>query len=96
MSHHQPASQPVSRTHAPCSPHPPVPDCVCVRRGGNKLAYNPEGIGGRLDYTQWWNQTGILCLQLESIHAYTHADQLALPGVDLLTWGPADTRFVRH
>ena len=32
-------------------------------------------------------------MQLESINAYSNADKLALAGVDILTWGPADTRF---
>ena len=61
--------------------------------GGNKLAWNPEQLAGRLDYTDWWNKHGMLCIQLESINAYTNADKLAVPGVDLLTWGPADTCF---
>ena len=61
--------------------------------GGNALAYNPEKIAGRTDYTDWWNDNGLLAMQLESINAYSNADKLALPGVDLLTWGPADTRF---
>jgi 2-keto-3-deoxy-L-rhamnonate aldolase RhmA len=59
--------------------------------GGNQLAFNPEDIGSRTEYTEWWNHHGILAMQLESINAYSNADKLALAGVDLLTWGPADT-----
>ena len=36
---------------------------------------------------------GILCLQMETIDAVTNARQLAKPGVDCLTWGPADLSF---
>ena len=47
----------------------------------------------RLEYAEWWGNTGILCLQMESINSVTNARKLAKPGVDCLTWGPADLSF---
>jgi len=47
----------------------------------------------RLDYADWWNNYGILWMQIESIEAVTHARQLAKAGVDCLSFGPADLTF---
>ena len=55
-----------------------------------------HGVGGRddrLEYANWWNNNGILCLQIESLTAVKDAAQLAKAGVDCLTWGPADLNF---
>ncbi|NQW18937.1 MAG: hypothetical protein HQ478_15810 [Chloroflexi bacterium] len=58
--------------------------------------YGGEGRNDRLEYAAWWNKTGVLWLQIESINAITRAQQLALPGVDCLSWGPADLSFSRE
>jgi 2-dehydro-3-deoxyglucarate aldolase/4-hydroxy-2-oxoheptanedioate aldolase len=63
------------------------------RSWGGAARYGIQGREERLDYAQWWNHTGILCLQVETIHAVTNARQLAKPGIDCLTWGPADLSF---
>jgi len=47
----------------------------------------------RLEYAEWWNGYGVLCLQLESLEAIINARKLAKPGVDLLAFGPNDLRF---
>lgn len=47
----------------------------------------------RLTYAGWWNNYGVLCLQLESVEAITKARHLAKPGVDLFTFGPNDLTF---
>ncbi|NJN83738.1 MAG: hypothetical protein HC802_16665 [Caldilineaceae bacterium] len=47
----------------------------------------------RLEYAEWWNNTGVLWMQIESLHAVTHAARLARSGVDCLSWGPADLQF---
>ncbi len=44
----------------------------------------------RLHYADWWNNIGILMLQLESIPAVNKAHQLAKAGVDCLSFGPND------
>ncbi len=41
-------------------------------------------------YTEWWNDHGVLWLQIESVAAAVSAYGLAGPGVDCLSFGPAD------
>jgi len=53
------------------------------------LSSNPD----RLEYSKWWNQYGVLWLQVESIYAVEKAQLLALQGVDCLSFGPADLTF---
>jgi 2-keto-3-deoxy-L-rhamnonate aldolase RhmA len=43
-----------------------------------------------LEYGDWWNNHGILMLQVESVQAVTSAAALARAGVDCLSFGPAD------
>ncbi len=55
-----------------------------------------RGIKGRDDrrtYAEWWNNYGVLWLQIESIEAITKARKLAKPGVDCLSFGPSDLSF---
>jgi 2-keto-3-deoxy-L-rhamnonate aldolase RhmA len=55
-----------------------------------------RGIQGRDDrrtYAEWWNNYGVLWLQIESIEAITKARKLAKPGVDCLSFGPSDLSF---
>ena len=47
----------------------------------------------RLEYAAWWNDTGVLWLQLESVEAVINCRKLALDGVDVLTFGPNDLMF---
>ena len=57
---------------------------------------NRAGLDGRedwLEYAAWWGETGVLWLQLESVEAVTKARRLAMPGVDCLSFGPADLSF---
>ncbi|MEM7028409.1 MAG: aldolase/citrate lyase family protein [Chloroflexota bacterium] len=63
------------------------------RSWGGPMRYGFKGREDRLTYADWWNNTGILCMQIESIQAATNARQLAKSGVDCLTWGPADLTF---
>ncbi|MEO8245145.1 MAG: aldolase/citrate lyase family protein [bacterium] len=41
-------------------------------------------------YADWWNQTGVLGLQLESVEAVINARLLAKPGVGYVSFGPTD------
>ena len=59
--------------------------------GGSSYGFS-RGID-RLDYAQYWNNNGYLCMQIESLRAMENAKQLAKPGIDCLTWGPADLSF---
>ena len=47
----------------------------------------------RLEYADWWNGTGVLWMQIESIASVTRSRQLAKPGVDCLSFGPNDLRY---
>lgn len=66
---------------------------VGKRSWGGNARYGITNRDNRLEYAAWWNNQGILCLQIETLTAVTHARQLAKPGVDCLTWGPADLSF---
>ena len=62
--------------------------------GGARVAVadHPE----RLDYAAWWNNHGVLWMQVESLRSVAGARELARPGVDCLSWGPADLSFDRE
>ncbi len=47
----------------------------------------------RLEYADWWNNNGMLWMQIESIEGVTHARRLAKTGVDCLSFGPVDLTF---
>jgi 2-keto-3-deoxy-L-rhamnonate aldolase RhmA len=66
---------------------------VGKRSWGGAARYGVAGRDDRLEYADWWNNNGILCLQMETLRGVTNARQLAKPGVDCLTWGPADLSF---
>ena len=57
------------------------------------------GVGDRpdrLEYAEWWNNYGVLWLQVESIQAISNIPRLVRPGVDCVSWGPADLSFDRE
>lgn len=66
------------------------------RSWGGAARYGVEGRGERLEYADWWNNHGVLWLQMESIQAVTNARKFAKAGVDCLSWGPADLTFSRE
>jgi len=47
------------------------------------------GKNHRVEYAEWWNRSGLLMLQVESLEAITMARRLAKLGVDCLSWGAA-------
>lgn len=58
-----------------------------------------RGLKGREDrrtYADWWNNYGVLWMQIESIQAISNAKRFAKAGVDCLSWGPADLSFNRE
>jgi 4-hydroxy-2-oxoheptanedioate aldolase len=63
------------------------------RSWGGTARYGIQGRDDRRTYAAWWNEQGVLCLQMETIRAVTQARRLIKPGVDCLTWGPADLSF---
>ena len=55
-----------------------------------------RGIGerpGRHEYADWWNDYGVLWMQIESVNAVINAKRLAKPGVDCLSTGPNDLMY---
>ena len=64
-----------------------------IRSWGGLNRVGLDGREDRLEYAAWWAETGVLWLQLESVEAVTKARRLAMPGVDCLSFGPADLSF---
>lgn len=60
--------------------------------GGTSVRAGPTDLG-RVEYAQWWNENGVLWMQIESVNAVTNARKLAKAGVDCLSLGPADLSF---
>ena len=60
------------------------------RSWGGAARHGIAGREDRLTYAKWWNEHGVLCLQMETLAAVTNVRALAKTGVDCLTWGPAD------
>jgi len=49
-----------------------------IRSVGGVERYGIEGRSDRVEYGDWWNKTGILCLQMESLRAVTSVKQLSI------------------
>ena len=63
------------------------------RSWGGSARHGINERSDRLEYAAWWNETGVLWLQLESVEAVLNCRQLAQDGVDVLTFGPNDLMF---
>ena len=63
------------------------------RSVGGEARHMVEGRSDRIEYGNWWNKTGFLSIQMESLLAVTTASKLAVEGVDCLTWGPNDLLY---
>jgi len=63
------------------------------RSWGGNARHGIAGRADRLEYAAWWNDTGVLWLQLESVDAVINCRKLAQKGVDVLTFGPNDLMF---
>lgn len=63
------------------------------RSVGGGARYMLDGRTERIKYGNWWNETGFLSIQMESLRAVTTANKLAIEGVDCLTWGPNDLLY---
>ena len=63
------------------------------RSWGGAARHGISDRDNRLEYADWWNNHGVLSLQIETLAAVTNARNLAKTGVDCLTWGPADLAF---
>jgi len=63
--------------------------------GGASKGLKAAG-GDRPKYAEWWNNYGVLWMQIESINAITNTKRFAKQGVDCVSWGPADLSFSRE
>ncbi len=45
------------------------------------------------DYAEWWNNHGVLWMQVESVEAVEQVYALAKPGIDCISFGPTDLTF---
>ena len=61
--------------------------------GGPSSGYGFKPDMDRLEYAEWWNNNGILCIQLESVNAVTNARHLGKPGIDMFVFGANDLNF---
>ena len=57
-----------------------------------------RALGWRSDYTpreyaDWWNERGVLAIQIESVQAVLRIRELVQPGVDLVLFGANDLGF---
>jgi len=66
-----------------------------IRSWGGAARVNSAG-RERLEYAEWWNNNGMLMLQIETLRAIENIHTLALPGVDMFSWGPSDLEFDRE
>lgn len=66
------------------------------RSWGGAERYGIKALGSRLNrrgYADWWNETVVVAIQLESIAAIDRAPELVRPGIDYLAFGPNDLTF---
>lgn len=66
-----------------------IPDGVRSWGGRTRLGFAERG-KDHVFYRKWWNETGLLWIQIESLHSVSNAHLLAKPGVDCLSFGPMD------
>jgi 2-keto-3-deoxy-L-rhamnonate aldolase RhmA len=57
----------------------------------------PEGLKevNQHTYPEWWNNTGVLMIQIETLNAINNIPNFSLDGVDCFSWGPADLSIDR-
>jgi len=69
--------------------YPPLGDRSC----GLRFAYGWRGERTPRAYADWWNENGILALQIETVQGVLNVRRLVQPGVDLLLFGAVDLGF---
>ena len=64
-----------------------------ARSWGGEFRFGEKPPADRLKYSQWWNGTGLLGFQIETLRAALNVRNIVKPGVDWISWGPGDMRF---
>ena len=65
------------------------------RSWGGGARVGSDEHSGIPEYTSWWNNYGVLWMQVESIQAICNIPMIAAPGVDCISWGPSDLSIDR-
>jgi 2-keto-3-deoxy-L-rhamnonate aldolase RhmA len=63
------------------------------RSWGGEFRYGEKPPTDRLKYAAWWNGTGMLGFQIETLRAALNVRNLVKRGVDFIAWGPGDMSF---
>ena len=63
------------------------------RSWGGEFRFAEKPPTDRLKYAPWWNATGMLGFQIETLRAALNVRNLVKPGVDFVAWGPGDMGF---
>jgi 4-hydroxy-2-oxoheptanedioate aldolase len=63
------------------------------RSWGGEFRFGEKPPTDRLKYSQWWNGTGLLGFQIETLRAALNVRNIVKPGVDWISWGPGDMGF---
>jgi len=63
------------------------------RSWGGEFRYGEKPPVDRLQYARWWNGTGMLGFQIETLRAALNVRNIVKPGVDWISWGPGDMGF---
>jgi 2-keto-3-deoxy-L-rhamnonate aldolase RhmA len=62
--------------------------------GANRLGLRTRTAPtGNREYADWWNETVLLSIQIESVEAVTNIARLVRPGITHVTFGPNDLQF---
>ena len=63
------------------------------RSWGGQFRFGEKPPTDRLEYAQWWNGTGMLGFQIETVRGALNVRNIVKPGVDWISWGPGDMSF---
>lgn len=63
------------------------------RSWGGQFRFGEKPPTDRLKYSQWWNGTGMLGFQIETLRGALNVRNIVKPGVDWISWGPGDMSF---
>jgi 2-keto-3-deoxy-L-rhamnonate aldolase RhmA len=63
------------------------------RSWGGEFRFGEKPPTDRLKYSAWWNGTGLLGFQVETLRAAINIRNLVKPGIDFIAWGPGDMSF---
>jgi 4-hydroxy-2-oxoheptanedioate aldolase len=63
------------------------------RSWGGEVGFGKQNIKDRVEYAEWWNQTGILAIKIESLRAVLNVRALANPLLTFMDYGGMDLRF---